>query len=261
MHRPAASRLRLLSAGLVVALFVALVAVLAVATPRSHLVPPPRSDVALFLRSQGDSGTCAVVVWLHVRYARPGIDLVVVPPDVLVQSSGAPAVPLHSVIEQQGPAAGARALSALLGVSIGGWASLNMDPVLQSMGMTTLAAALTADNKGGGRPLTAAEYDRQVGLLRAAAVLAPRKVLPVPTVENYVFGSGKVATSLGINDVAWVARAMREAAAGDVAVLALPARVAVTSGGPLWRVDAAGVAALVRELRRRPTAPAVSGGR
>ena len=69
-------------------------------------------------------------------------------------------------------------------------------------------------------------------------------------------GSVRLAQlSLGWNDVAWMAKAMRDAARDDVAVLALPASVRATAAGPRWRAQAAAVLSLVQELRRRPDAP------
>ncbi len=84
---------------LVVALFVALAVVVVLATPgpwhpllptaRADLVSAPPSDVAVFLDGKGTAGPeCSMILWLHVRYDRPAIAVVVVPPDVLVPGSG-----------------------------------------------------------------------------------------------------------------------------------------------------------------------------
>ena len=255
MRLPSTPRIRRLWAAAVVVLLLATGGLIAVAAPRTHLAGRPLPDVAVFMRSGGLSGPCGVVVWLHLRYGRPGVDVVVVPPDVLVRTAAGTAVPLHRLVEQSGPQAGARALAGLLGVPLRGWLSLDLDVLLKSIDMGSLAAEVAAGAEDHGRPLTAAEYAHQVTLLRVGVALAPRQDLPVPAFENYVLAAGKATTSLSLNDVAWMAKAMRDAARDDVAVLALPASVRATAAGPRWRAQAAAVLSLVQELRRRPDAP------
>jgi hypothetical protein len=240
----------------VIALFVLLAAVIALATPgpwhallptaRADLVSAPPSDVAVFLDGTGTVGPkCHLILWLHMSYDRPALTIVVVPPDVPVTSSGGAgrSLALGDLVEQSGPAAGARAMGSLLGVHVGGWLIVNRDALLQSLGA---ASAVAKQAMGGsGAPLTEATFGRQVNTLRALVMLAPRKSIPVHAFENYVLGSGEASTSLGLNGVASLGKVLRDAAGADVSVLALPAHV----GGGAWSADLGGVRKLADQLR------------
>jgi hypothetical protein len=240
----------------VIALFVLLAVVIALATPgpwhallptaRADLVSPPPSDVAVFVDGTGTVGPkCHMILWLHLRYDRPALAVVVVPPDVLVASSGSAGHPLSlgDLVEQSGPAAATRAMGSMLGVHVGGWLIVNRDALLQSLGAASAIGKLAMG--GSGAPLTEAAYGRQVSTLRALVTLPPRKSIPVHAFENYVLGSGEIRTSLGLNGVASLGKVLRDAATADVSVLALPAHV----GGGSWSADPGGVRTLVNRLR------------
>ena len=249
-HRPG------LWGALVIALFVALAVVVVLATPgpwhpllptaRADLVSAPPSDVAVFLDGKGAAGyECRMILWLHVRYDRPAIAIVVVPPGVLVPGSGESghALALGDLVERSGAAAGTRAVGGMLGVHVGGWLIADGDALLRSLGG---AAALGRQVMGGsGALLTEAAFERQVSTLRALVVLAPRREIPVHAFENYILGSGEASTSLGINGVASLGKVLRDAATADVSVLALPAH----ANGATWSADVGGVRALVGGLR------------
>jgi hypothetical protein len=241
---------------LVIALFVALVAVVVLATSgpwhpllptaRAALVSAPPSDVAVFLDGKGTAGPeSSMILWLHVRYDRPAIAIVVVPPDVLVPGSGGSgqALALGDLVERSGPSAGTRAVGGMLGVHVGGWLIVDRDALLRSLGG---AAAIGSQVMGGsGALLTEAAFQRQVATLRALVVLAPRKGIPVHAFENYILGSGQASTSLGLNGVASLGKVLRDAATADVSVLALPAH----ADGGTWSADVGAVHTLVGELR------------
>jgi hypothetical protein len=247
----------------VITLFVALAVVIALASPgpwhallptaRADLVSAPPADVAVYLDGGGAAGPrCHMILWLHLRYGRPALAVVVVPPDVLVPRADLPAglllplgagsVSLGDLVERSGPAAGTQALGRLLGVHVGGWLIVNRDALLQSLG------AVSAANKealGGAGRLTEAAFRRQVGTLRALVTLAPRKAIPVHAFENYVLASGEVSTSLGLHGVASLGKVLRDAVASAVSVLALPAEAA----GGEWHAEPGAVRALVTQLR------------
>ena len=79
-------------------------------------------DVAVFLDGKGTAGPkCSMILWLHVRYDRPAIAIVVVPPDVLVPGSSGSGRRLRSAIRGTvWPAAGTRAMGGHARVHVGG---------------------------------------------------------------------------------------------------------------------------------------------
>ena len=242
----------------VIALFVALAVLIALGTPgpwhallptaRADLVSAPPSDVAVFLDGKGTVGpTCDMILWLHVRYDRPALAVVVVPPDVLVPGADGAghAIPLGDLVEQSGPAAGTRALGGMLHVHVGGWLIVNRDALLQSLGAASASGEQVMGGSGGA--LTEEAFGRQVDTLRVLVMLAPRKSIPVHAFENYVLASGEASTSLGLHGVASLGKVLRDAATADVSVVALPAHV----GGTTWSADTGGVRTLVDQLRGR----------
>ena len=243
--------------GLVAALVVATVVVIALATPgpwhsvlptvRVDLVSKPPADIAVFLDGKGAVRPhCDMILWLHAAYEHPTLAVVVVPPAVLVACAGGASsrTPLGDLIEREGAHAGANALGELLGVHIGGWLIVDRDALLGSLGASTLGNQILG---GSGAGLTEAALGRQVSMLRALIVLAPRAAIPVHAFENYVLGSGEARTSLGLNGVASLGKVLRDAPGADVQVLALPAYL----GGGAWSADAASVRSLVARLRAR----------
>jgi hypothetical protein len=235
----------------VAALVVATVVVIGLATPgpwhavlptaQADLVGKPPADMVVFLDGKGSPGPRSeMILWLHARYERPALAIVVVPPDVLVGGAGGTA-PLAGVTERQGAAAGAAALSRLLGVRVGGWMVVDGEALFASLGASGLAAQILG---GVGAPLSEAALGRQVSALRALVALAPRSSIPVHAFENFVLASGEVSTSLSLNGVASLGKVLRDAAGSDMQALALPAH----AGSGLWTADAAGLRDLVRRL-------------
>ena len=241
----------------VAGLVVATVVVIALATPgpwhvalptaRADLVSKPPADIAVFLDGKGLPGPRSdMVLWLHTDYERPALSVVVVPPAVLVSGAGGSSRPsaLGDLVESEGAAAGADALGRLLGVNIGGWLVVDRDALLGSLRVSAAGAQILG---AGSVSLTETAFGRQVSALRALVGLPPRKGIPVHAFENYVLASGEVRTSLGLNGVASLGKALRDAAAADVQVLALPAHI----GGGAWIADPAGVRSLVERLHVR----------
>jgi hypothetical protein len=241
----------------VAGLVVATVVLIALATPgpwhavlptaRVGLVAKPPADIAVFLDGKGSLGPKAdMILWLHIGYERPTLAVVVVPPEVLVLGAGGSSSPesLSGLAEREGAAAGADALCRLLGVHVGGWLVVDRDALLGSLGASAVGAQLLG---GGSAGLTEAAFGRQVSRLRALVVLAPRKGIPVHAFENYLLASGEVSTSLGLNGVASLGKALHDAAAADVRVVALPAHMV----GGAWIIDPTGARSLVERLRGR----------
>jgi hypothetical protein len=235
----------------VAALVVATVVVIGLATPgpwhavlpaaQADLVGKPPADTVVFLDGKGSPGPRSeMILWLHAGYEQPALAIVVVPPDVLVGVAGGTTA-LADVTERRGAEAGAAALGRLLGVRVGGWMVVDREALFASLGASGLAAQILG---GSGARLTEAALGRQVDALRALVALAPRSSIPVHAFENYVLASGKVSTSLGLNGVASLGKVLRDAAAADMQVLALPAH----GGSGVWRADATGVRDLVKRL-------------
>jgi hypothetical protein len=241
----------------VAVLMVATVVVIALATPgpwhpalptaRVDLVSKPPADIAVFLDGKGAARPhCDMILWLHAAYERPTLAVVVVPPAVLVTGAdgASSGTPLDDLIEGDGATAGTAALGKLLGIHIGGWLIVDRGALLSSLGASTLGNQILG---GSGASLTEAALGRQVSMLRALIVLAPRKAIPVHAFENYVLGSGEASTSMGLNGVASLGKTLRDAPGVDVQVLALPAHF----GGGAWSADQAAVRSLLERLRAR----------
>ena len=179
-----------------------------------------------------------MIFWLHVRYDRPAIAIVLVPPGVLVPGSGESghALALGELVERSGAAAGTRAVGGMLGVHVGGWLIADGDALLRSLGG---AAVLRRQVMGGsGALLTEAAFERQVSTLRALVVLAPRKEIPVHAFENYILGSGEASTSLGINGVASLERSCVTRPRPMCRCWRCPPTPTVGPGAPTWAVCA-----------------------
>jgi hypothetical protein len=239
----------------VVMLVVATVVMIALATPgpwhavlpavRAGLLSEPPLDMVVFLDGKGSPGPRSdMILWLHAGYEHPSLAVVVVPPDVLVPGAGGPSSQesLTDLAQREGAAAGAAALGGLLDIRVGGWLIVDREALLRSLGASALGAQILG---GGGVRLTEAALVRQVRALRALILLAPRKSIPVHAFENYVLGSGRVGTSMGLNGVASLGKVLRDAAGADVQILALPAH----EGPGVWRADPAGVRRLAVRLR------------
>ena len=198
------------------------------ATPQPLLAPPPPpSDVAVIV-TQGQRHRCAGVVWLHIDYALPRFSAVVVPARLTCRLPRAGFQPLDQVADEAGPAQAAASLGEALGVAMGAWITVDPGDARDALpGFLRLAAKPTHP-----RPLSfadvwttrlsAAQLDRQVGLLRRVGAGWSGVQLNLVGFVNYVLGSPDVATSMKLQAVSAIAGALDTATPVDFVSGALP---------------------------------------
>jgi hypothetical protein len=239
-------------AALVLGVFVALAVIILLATPgpwhrvvgpppQVQIVAPEPRDMAVFVRDIAGSDTCVGALWVHIDYAAPSVVAVVLPTQVRGFVSGAGFEPLQRIVDDAGPAAGAAALSRIIGVRIGSWATLDSSALrvafasLFPVGDTRAQRSIFTSSWAtwSVRHDTTVAWERQLGFLARGLDPGRFSGLNAVAFTNYALGSGDVTSDLDLQDVAALGATLGRLQPGEVVVSALPAVVQTTAGSAL----------------------------
>jgi hypothetical protein len=230
-------------AALVLGILVALGVIILLATPgpwhvvvssapQVRLIPPPPSDVVVFVNGTSTPGRCTGVVWLHLAYDVPALTCVVVPAELDVEVPGAGYAPVAAVVRDAGPAAASNALGGTLGVKMDAWALLGRDALKAAFPASVAAAGTTLSGRARVRAAwrawdrseaPAKRFAAQTAFLNRAVSDSSWVDLNLVAFVNYVLGAPSVATDLGLQGASAIATALKTAAPYNIAVGALPA--------------------------------------
>lgn len=250
-------------AALVLGVFVALAVIILLATPgpwhrvvgpapHVQIVPPKPRDMVVFVGDVSGSDTCVGILWLRVDYAARDLVALVLPTQLQGFLPGAGFESLQKIVDDAGPAAGAAALSRIIGVRIGSWAALDSSALRLAFaqffpvgdGRAEHAIFRSSWATWSVRPDTALAWARQLRFLAQGLGTGRLRGLNAVAFADYTLGSGDVTSDLNLQDAAALGAMLGRLLPGQVVVSALPAVEQTTAGSALWRLRTAPLLAL-----------------